>query len=281
MKKRRAPETLQGIVRKFRRREPPVFAAMRTLVGQYLHEHEEQASSLINDFEAGLNVQDRFAALVAGDSQQEALIGEYPSMSPERFRDVVETLFSGLFTKDEFITMVFKASKSSTSYELYQEYEAQTTLFFSRERELFLKVLGLLLPPGRVQELVSQGMSEDEIYNRFVKSCIAENIFSLQCLTFGDWRYHLTFYTDTQERLNRVVKGISTRMVNVTDDIVAIQEKGIDLRLEAPNGRYKEHILAGHDPARVLQLPQAHSCPLCHRPFASATALAVHRRRCS
>lgn len=270
---RKPPETFQGIVRKFRRREPPVFAQMRKLVGQYLHEHEAHASSLINDFEVGADVTARFAAAIRGDSMEEELIVELPSMTPERFREVIESTCSGLFTKEEFITMVFQVNKDTAPYEKYKTYEELVTRFFSDERELFLR----LLKASHLEETDAG----DEVYDQFVRRCVQEGIYSLQCLTFGDWRYHLTYFTDTQVRLQRAVKGISTRMVHVSDDVVALKEQGIDLRLKAPNGDYKERILAGHDPAKVLQLPSEHSCPMCHRPFASATALAVHRRRCA
>jgi hypothetical protein len=270
---RKQPETFQGIVRKYRRREPAIFAKMRTLVGQYLHEHEAQASSLINDFEVGADVTGRFVELTRGDSMEEELLAELPSMTPESFREVIETTSSGLFTKDEFIDTVFHLTKATAPYEKYKECEELVTRFFSDERELFLR----LLKASHLEE----SDAGDEVYDQFVRRCVQEGIYSLQCLTFGDWKYHLTYFTDTQDRLQRAVKGISTRMVHVSDDVVSLKEQGIDLHLKAPNGEYKDRILAGHDPARVLQLPQAHSCPSCHRPFASATALAVHRRRCA
>jgi len=270
---RKEPETFQGIMRKYRRREPTVFAQMRTLVGQYLHEHEAKASCLINDFEDGVDVTAWFHDLVRGDSHEDELAAELPSMTPERFREVVESTSSGLFSKEEFITMVFQITKDASSYDKYKTCEELVTRFFSDERELFLR----LLKASHLEETDA----DDEVYDQFVRRCIQEGIYSLQCLTFGDWKYHLTYYTDTQDRLQRAVKGISTRMVHVSDDVVALKEQGIDLQLKAPNGEYKERILAGHDPARVLQLPQAHTCSSCHRPFASATALAVHRRRCA
>ena len=277
-----SPATIDGFLRRYRRRNAE-HDRLRSFIRQLMQANLVAATDLITRHGSGLLSEEEFIVVLRQRNARDPdiLMAEYPSMDDGRFKEVVEELYSGLFTKEQFIHLAYGIDKAS-GFDVYLKKEQSITRFLSHERETFLALFEYFMPASRVQELKDQGKTEDDIYDGFVQVCLQYDVYSLQCLPFGktsDQYYRLTYFDDTVERIRRTVKSTTTQMIHVTEAVLAVQSSGIDLQLPAPNGSYKHLIEEGHDPAKVLQLPSEHSCPSCHRPFASATALAVHRRR--
>jgi hypothetical protein len=199
--------------------------------------------------------------------------------------NILKKVFPREFTIQSLIESMYQKDKNSFTPSEWNEIYSTAIRYFSRERGYNVRhLLEAFWNDEVYQNYVNNGHTDSELFDKFIDTCSEYQVYPIYCDNV-DGYYKLLDLEHYVQLLKQRTFAIASEIKRRSEEVKAIQAKGIDLQLPSVDGEFSKRITSGDNPYETLKFPlpppkekEIFICPFetCKRKFTTKSGLQRH-----
>jgi hypothetical protein len=281
-------------LKRIRRWEHPQMEQVRKWTTRYFHEQGQKQEQYFKMFIDGKLTKETLIDLLdtndahrnIPESDRKDFIKKFDTLTENDVAAIMINVFPKEFSSINFCieSMVGKPENKFTPSEWNPLYNTAYK-YYSKERHNLTTLLNEFWDDDVYKEFVSNGHSDEELFSKFVETCSSNGVHPIYCDVEVDGYYKLLDLEHYVRLLSKRTNAIASELRTKAKEVQAIQAKGIDLKLPAVNGEFREQLIQGDNIYETLRFPlpphiesQPMTCPFeeCRREFPNEEQLRMH-----